>query len=133
VDDDEALLETTAALLELDFSVHTSRNGPDALRFMEALAVDVVCSDFRMPGMDGVTLLQQAHRKQPQVMGILMTGFREQLPPGARIDSSVFGILYKPYEPEKLVGLIEDAARTAKMNRSVSSFARKTARLGEVR
>jgi two-component system response regulator HupR/HoxA len=130
VDDDKALLETTAALLETEFNVHTAANGEAALRFLDTLPVDVLCTDFKMPNMDGIELLRKAAVSHPQLKGILMTGFREQLPKGTSSDGAVFGLVYKPYEPDSLISMVHDAAKVGRMNQAMTSFARNTSRLG---
>ena len=77
VDDDEVLLETTQALLESDFIVRGASSGRTALHELERESVDVVCSDYSMPGMTGFELLQEVAVRWPSTMGVLITGFRE--------------------------------------------------------
>lgn len=130
VDDDEVLLETTAALLETEFHVHTVSSGQAALQFLETLPVDVLCTDYKMPKMDGVELLRMAAASYPQLKGILMTGFREQLPKGIGADDAIFGLVYKPYQPDSLISIVQDAAKMGRMNQAMTSFAQNTSRLG---
>ena len=60
VDDEESLRITLAANLELSgFEVVEAANGTQALEILENRAFDVVLSDIRMPGMNGVELFQK--------------------------------------------------------------------------
>lgn len=129
VDDDAMLLETTQALLESEFEVRSASSGQQALEALHEESADVVCTDFNMPEMTGFELLEKVSKRWSATMGVLLTGFREQMPSGARRAEFVFGIMYKPYEEQALVNLIRDASRTAAMSRAASSFARGTDRL----
>lgn len=60
VDDDEDILESLEALLQVTYQVVTARNGREALRILLAdSAFDAVVLDLMMPVMDGQTLLEQ--------------------------------------------------------------------------
>lgn len=123
------ILETTQALLESEFDVRGASSGQQALEALHRESADVVCTDFNMPQMTGFELLEQVSRRWSATMGVLLTGFREQMPPGARRAEFVFGIMYKPYDEQALINLIRDANRTAAMNRAATSFAKGTDRL----
>jgi DNA-binding NtrC family response regulator len=129
VDDDSDLLETTSALLEDDAEVLTATEGDKALELVAQRNVHVLCTDFKMPGMTGVELLRKAQEIDPRVIGILITGFREQLPRGVAGDSAIFALLYKPYTLEALRGTIQDAARCAAMSRAADKFQLRSQRL----
>src|SRR5262249_2223011 len=75
--DDEAsirdLLSKTLALAEYD--VDTAPDGTTALDRMRAFSYDLLISDLRMPGMDGLTLIRQAKRIKADLPVIIITGF----------------------------------------------------------
>ncbi|WP_321932642.1 response regulator [Burkholderia cenocepacia] len=74
VDDDEATLQTFRSLLEYDgYQAIVARSGFEALAKMSGNAVDLVMTDWSMPGMDGVTLCRTlradpAHSSLPIVL-----------------------------------------------------------------
>ncbi|MGO7428016.1 response regulator, partial [Rhizobium ruizarguesonis] len=75
VDDEEELRRSTAQALELSgFSVETFSNGDHVLELIGYSFPGVVVSDIRMPGMDGMTLMQKIREIDPEVPVILVTG-----------------------------------------------------------
>jgi CheY-like chemotaxis protein len=129
VDDDPDLLATTSALLEEHFEVATAANGPAALALMTSLAPHVVCTDYKMGEMDGVTLLRKVRELSPTTAGVLVTALRENLPAGVAGDEAIFATVYKPYEIATLVAAIRDAAKVQAMTRAVAVFSVSSARL----
>ena len=77
VDDDEALLDIVATFLErADDRIHvTSEHDPTAaLERVEAGTFDCVVSDYLMPGMDGLELLDRLQTGHPSLPVVLFTG-----------------------------------------------------------
>ena len=102
VDDDQSVLETTAALLSDDFEVVTAPDGMRALELLQAQGFDVICADYTMPGMTGVELLKRAQTIRP-VACVLVTGHREFVSEiGPEMRQGV-AVVLKPYEPQILI------------------------------
>ncbi|MBF0330884.1 MAG: response regulator [Candidatus Omnitrophica bacterium] len=75
VDDEEMLRTRMKSLLELeDYEVFTAENGLQALEVLKAENPEIVVSDIRMPGMDGVELLGKIKALAPAVEVIMLTG-----------------------------------------------------------
>ena len=76
IDDQEVVAELTKNLLENAgiTNIETYTDSSAALYRINQVQPDVVISDYRMPGMNGVELLQAAKVKNPQIFGMLMTG-----------------------------------------------------------
>jgi len=75
VDDEQRVIESLAQLLRRDFDVRTASVPQEALKSLDEIhGLAVVVSDFRMPGMDGATLLHQFMVRRPDVSRILLTG-----------------------------------------------------------
>jgi len=77
VDDEYAIRETTAALLEDEYEVVRCPNGEVALRELRARAFDVVCTDFRMPGITGAELIRAAKEQYPGIAGLIVTAYAD--------------------------------------------------------
>lgn len=118
VDDDADLLETTSALLEDDFQIVTATSGEDALRLFAVHDVDVICTDYSMPGMNGIELLRAAMAQRRYVSGILVSGYREFLDSSAKTEAHRFLLLVKPYLPEALTHLLNTACKYSAIKRS---------------
>jgi DNA-binding NarL/FixJ family response regulator len=73
VDDEPMMTATLAAVLELetDYTVVTCDSGAEALEYLAADPVDVVISDFLMPGMNGLELLAEVRRLDPEIPRLL--------------------------------------------------------------
>jgi DNA-binding NtrC family response regulator len=110
VDDEVKFLQSIAKRLELkDFDVATASNGKEAIELAENGRFDVAIVDFKMPGMDGDQVLKKLKENHKHLEIIMLTGH-------ATIDSAVectklgaFKYLEKPYDFDKLVGVIREA------------------------
>lgn len=132
VDDDPSVLVTTEALLEDEYDVTTSNAPVAALAKLDELGgVDIICTDFRMPTMNGLELVREARTRYPGIEAIIVTGYREYVADSSRRHEETFFLLVKPYAPGELLRTVAQAARLAEMTRkarSVGSAARKVAR-----
>jgi CheY-like chemotaxis protein len=81
VDDNPATLNALkAGLISLDYQVVVAKEGPQALEIIktstqEAEPVDLMVTDLRMPGMNGLELIRSAKKMKPGLACILMTAF----------------------------------------------------------
>ena len=67
VDDEEMILLNLAVFLEDDgFTVFSASSGEAALELLSRETVDVAIVDIRLPGMDGNTLILEAHKLYPE-------------------------------------------------------------------
>ena len=108
VDDDEAVREVTAAILEdLGYSVSEAEDGPSALEALErGSRVDLLMADFSMPGMNGAELTRQVQERRPGMPVLLVTGYAD-----ARAVEAVGEerIVLKPFRNEDLARKIRTA------------------------
>lgn len=110
VDDEEDFLKSIAERLGMrDFDVATATDGKLAIKAAKKGKFDVAILDMKMPGMDGMELLQILKKKHKFLEVIILTGH------GA-IDSAVeatklgaYSYLEKPYDFEKLLSVLKDA------------------------
>jgi DNA-binding NarL/FixJ family response regulator len=111
VDDEPDILEGFAMLLEENLGVHvvTAPSGAAGLEILARTPVDLVISDYRMPGMDGCKFLESAHRLAPGVPLVMVTAY-----PDADVERRagripVQGFLSKSLDPEEFVAQIRSA------------------------
>jgi DNA-binding NtrC family response regulator len=110
VDDEVKFLETIATRLELrNLEVMTATSGEESIAAAEKNLFDVAILDLKMPGLDGAQVLKQLKERHKYLEIIMLTGH-------ATIDSAVactklgaFKFLRKPYDFEKLLGVISEA------------------------
>ena len=79
-DDKENFLHLFERMLGDTMEVTTASDGSRALALLAAGYFDVVVSDIRMPGADGMTLLREVRRSRPDIEVILMTAFGSRTP-----------------------------------------------------
>jgi PAS domain S-box-containing protein len=108
VDDESVVLSVTKRALELaGFRVRATTRAVEALQWLEAScsgelpAIDVLITDFRMPGLSGLELAQRARELAPDLPVILVTGFAEGLPQSGN-PPGVSACLQKPFRISEL-------------------------------
>lgn len=118
VDDDPTMLRLMSGLLGTEMDVTTATSPLHALRLLEQRTFDVVCTDYRMPSMNGVDLLRAAAQLQEEASLLLVTAAAEQVPGDERRQ---YFVVVKPFDAERLVRLVEQLGRVAQMKRSVKA------------
>jgi two-component system sensor histidine kinase/response regulator len=103
VDDEEPIRDSCRQVLtKAGYECHTAVDGIEGLHFAHQIEPDVVLLDLMMPGMDGLSMLEQLVKTHPNVVCIVITGY-------ATIESAVdamkhgaFDFLPKPFTPDEL-------------------------------
>jgi two-component system response regulator FixJ len=114
IDDDEAMRDSLNFLLDTaNFNVTLFET---ALRFLEALpglTFGCVVSDVRMPGLDGIELLKRMKADQSRFPIVIMTGHGDVPLAVEAMKQGAVDFLEKPFEDDRLIGMIEAAIRQA--------------------
>lgn len=112
VDDEDDILESLQELLEAsidDLQVDTASSGEAGLELLQSKPYDLLVSDYKMPGMDGLALLRAARDKAPSTPRILMTAFPDlQIALDAINDARIENFFTKPLNPTEVVRILED-------------------------
>ena len=110
VDDNAEFVQTLSERLRLrEMNAATANSGEDALHRLESQKPDVMITDLKMPGIDGIELLRRVKKKHPDIAVIILTGH------GAKRDAALarglgaFAYLEKPVNIDKLVAAIYKA------------------------
>ncbi|MGE0480454.1 MAG: sigma-54-dependent transcriptional regulator [Phycisphaerae bacterium] len=117
--DDQAMMRDSvgATLTSQDHDVHAFDNAQDALTAIRQRAFDVVLTDLKLPGMDGVALLREMRRLGLDVPVILMTAFASVQTAVEAMKLGAFDYVQKPFNAEEVAILIERAVRERNMLR----------------
>lgn len=76
VDDHEVLARLSCEILEMQgYRAVSAYNGEDALKKFNEEDFDILVTDFRMEGMNGVELARRVHEDHPEVPVIIVTGY----------------------------------------------------------
>ena len=107
VDDDLAVLDTTATLLELfGYEVVTAHDGYDALLKFEQFHPQLVFLDVKMPKMDGYKTFFEMKKNFPKSKIILMTAHADYSKWDEAKKNNALEIIEKPYSAELLKKLV---------------------------
>jgi two-component system, NtrC family, sensor kinase len=110
VDDESGFRETLARRLEKRGAVvNQAAGGKEALAALKQESVDVVLLDVRMPGMDGLSVLEYIRQEHPDIEVILITGNVSTQEGVAGIKAGAFDYLTKPIEIDHLITKIRQA------------------------
>lgn len=110
VDDEEGVrVSWNRYLSQHGFDVTTAEDGVRAIDKLREEPVDVVVSDLKMPGVDGLQLLQWIHDEKPGTQFILLTGYgNEDVEKKVRALGG-FDYLNKPISPDTLAAVVTAA------------------------
>ena len=112
VDDEDMVLSSLQSFLELetDYNLKTFTSPEAALEYTLAGPVDVVVSDFLMPGMNGIELLSRIREKHPHAPRILLTGYADKESAIKAInDIGLFQYIEKPWDNTNLLIVLRNA------------------------
>ena len=98
VDDDAAMRETLLQTLGSDLDVVAADSGEHALSMLARTAPDVILTDVRMPGLDGLELLRLLRERAPAVDVILMSAFDDMPTVVAAMREGARDFLAKPLD-----------------------------------
>jgi DNA-binding NtrC family response regulator len=107
IDDDPDILEACGIVLEAqNFHVLSCRSGEEALQTfrIHQEEINTVITDYHMPNMDGLELIQSIRMQQPKIHTILISGAFDQELPNNII------LLKKPFSMDVLIQAVEQSA-----------------------
>lgn len=114
VDDEEHLVESMKASItwkEVGIrEVLSAYSGKQALGIMEQEAADIVITDVRMPGMNGIELIGEIKQKWPDTVCLLLTGHAEFEYAQEGLRHKVSHYLLKPVKDEELLAAVREVA-----------------------
>jgi DNA-binding NtrC family response regulator len=119
IDDEQLIRRSVAKRLALaGYTVLEAEDGRTAIEKV-AQGVDLAILDYRLPDLDGLTVLKQIRQADPDVLVILLTAY-------ASVDTAVeamklgaYHFMNKPFDLEALAALVEQALETTRLRREV--------------
>jgi phosphoserine phosphatase RsbU/P len=132
VDDDEIVLSALRTLLEIEggFQVLEFTDSLRAIEELERMPVDIIISDYMMPGINGVEVLKKARSLQPEAMRILLTGFADkQNAIRALNEASIYQYLEKPWDNDQFLMVLQNALREKGLRQQLAEKIRTLDRL----
>jgi CheY-like chemotaxis protein len=120
-DNQDGLLVRKSLLEELGYHVQVAVNGEDAIRVYKDNRFDVVVTDFRMPRMNGVELIQQLRIVNPNARIVLLSGFVEPLGLTEENTGADIVLAKSANEPSQLVRSVKRLVSSRPLRKPVAS------------
>ncbi len=113
VDDDiDICANLCDILLDLGYHVQIAHDGPSALDLVRRHRFDVVLLDFKMPGMDGLTLHREIKLIRTEIVALLVTAYTSEGTAKAAQADGIWQVVNKPVALSRLLTLIKDAVES---------------------
>jgi len=128
VDDDPGVRESFRLILEDHYDVVDVPDGPSALEVVRASPMDLVLLDIRLPGMDGIEVLERIKAIDERVEVILVTAVKTVRTAVAAMKLGAFDYLTKPFEEDELLSLASRALERRTLEREVALLRSELAR-----
>lgn len=114
VDDESWTRETVKALIDLDrlkiSQLIEATNGEEAIGIIKTLKPDFILTDMKMPGVDGIRLLEALEKDYPDILVIVLSGYQDFVYTRQAIKSRVIEYLPKPVDELELNNALEKAS-----------------------
>jgi signal transduction histidine kinase len=110
VDDEPSVAVTMGAILEMDgYEVTISTTGADALRKLRGSVYDLVLTDLRLDDADGLTIISEVCRLQPDAVSIILTGYASLESAIKALREGAYDYLIKPCDVDELRAVVARA------------------------
>jgi DNA-binding NtrC family response regulator len=119
VDDELGLREAFRLILDEHFEVIDVADGAAALDVVRSAQVDLVLLDIRLPGMDGIEVLERIKGIDEGVEVVLVTAVRTVRTAVAAMKLGAFDYLTKPFEDDELLSIVRRALERRSLEREV--------------
>ena len=124
-DDKENFVKLVRRILPEDrYDVTSAEDGARALALLAAGDFDVVVTDIRMPGADGLTVLREARARDPDIEVVLMTAYATVPAAVDAMRQGAFDYLAKPFEPDEALLIVERALERRRLRQQARDLRR---------
>ncbi len=124
-DDKENIVKLIRRILPEDrFDVTTAEDGARAMALLAAGSFDVVVTDIRMPGADGIAVLHEARARDPDIEVVLMTAYATIPAAVDAMRQGAFDYLAKPFEPDEALLIVERALERRRLRQEARDLRR---------
>ena len=111
VDDRAADRETLRAILEDNgYQVSEAKDGTEAVEMAALKHYGIILMDVKMPGVDGLTALEQIKNFDPQIKVIFISGYTMESSVREGLLEGAYAALTKPVDPQELIALMRSIA-----------------------
>ncbi|HHZ01726.1 MAG TPA: sigma-54-dependent Fis family transcriptional regulator [Tissierellia bacterium] len=110
VDDEKSIRETLKIILgNLNYNVLTACDGFEAIKIIKNNIIDIMITDLRMPGMDGIELMEKALEIDPSIETIFISAYADIKAAVKAVKMGAFDYVEKSFSTDELIFTIEKA------------------------
>jgi DNA-binding NtrC family response regulator len=120
VDDDPGVRESFRLVLEDEYELLEAPDGPRAIEIVRSAQADLVLLDLRLPGMDGIEVLERIKALDDHLEVILVTAVQTVRSAVAAMKLGAFDYVTKPFEEEEILPLVRRALEKRALDREVA-------------
>jgi len=119
VDDEPDMLKLLSMIIreKTPYEVTTTNNPLEALDFVKKGGFDIVIADLKMPGLDGIELLDAVKGVDQDIPVIIMTAYGTVESAAETIEKGGFDFITKPFRKEQILMTIDKALKWLKLQR----------------
>jgi len=96
--------------------VDTAASGPEALKKLEKIPFDILFVDIKMPGMNGIEVLEKVKEEYPETLVVIITAYGSIDTAVRAMKTGASDYLLKPFKPDQLTLVLEKIALQRKIN-----------------
>jgi DNA-binding NtrC family response regulator len=124
VDDEPDMLALIKMIIEgySEHQVTTASNPLDVAELLTKERFDLIITDLKMPGMDGMELLELAKKHDKEVLLLMITAFGSLASAEEAVTKGAFDYISKPFRKEQLLLAIDRAMRWQKMTLQIKEL-----------
>lgn len=123
VDDEEGIRKVLGiSLADMGYSLLTAENGEEALRIFAAERPAIVVTDIKMPGMDGIDLLQKLKYENPDAEVIIITGHGDMDLAIRSLKYDATDFITKPIDDRALGNALQKARERIKLREQLRNY-----------
>jgi len=122
--DDEAIIRKSfcRALQDDGFHAESAPNGEQALQMVDEGHFDLVITDLRMPGIDGLEVIRQVKARHPEVEVVVLTGYGSIQNAVAAIKEGAYNYITKPLNKHELLRIAREIAEKTELRGRVEQL-----------
>ena len=110
VDDDVDICRNLVDILsDLGYEADYAHDGPSALELVDRKPYDVALLDYKMPGMDGLTLYREIKKRRAGTVSLLVTAYAGAATTEEALTAGAWKVVSKPVDFGKLLGFVDEA------------------------
>jgi DNA-binding NtrC family response regulator len=121
VDDDEFIRDSLKiAFTTKGCSLRVAETAEEGLQAVKEEQFDIIISDFRLPGMNGLDFLKMATATRPAAVNILITAYRDEYMFSEALRMGVTEFIEKPFSVKALVALLALSLKRQTKKRAIA-------------